>query len=80
MTADQASGVSQQTAYLYGVGGTAGTNLFSNDLISKTEYPDKTTGVASTSAANDQTLGYDFRRSRPRSAGHASGATAGGLG
>jgi RHS repeat-associated protein len=60
MTADQASGVSQQTAYLYGVGGTAGTNLFSNDLIAKTEYPDKTTGVASTSAANDQTLGYNF--------------------
>ena len=60
MTADQVSGVTQQTAYIYGVGGTAGTNLFSNDLIAKTEYPDKTTGVASTLAGNDQTLGYDW--------------------
>ena len=27
--------LNQTTAYVYGVGGTAGTNLFSNDLIAK---------------------------------------------
>jgi RHS repeat-associated protein len=36
----------QTTAYVHGVGGTSGTNLFSDDLISKVEYPIKTGGSA----------------------------------
>ncbi|HWE03568.1 MAG TPA: hypothetical protein VG326_14275 [Tepidisphaeraceae bacterium] len=47
----------QTTAYIYGVGESGG--LFSNDLINKTEYPDSTTGAASTSAANDVSYTYD---------------------
>jgi hypothetical protein len=43
-----------------GVGGTIGTNLFSNDLIAKTEYPDPTTGDASTDATNDVSSTYDL--------------------
>lgn len=50
----------QTTAWVYGVGGTAGTDLFSNDLQAKIEYPDKTTGQASTSASSDQSFGYNF--------------------
>ena len=51
---------SQTTAYLYGVGGTAGTNLFSNDLLSKVEYPDPTTGNAGTAASDDVLTTYDL--------------------
>ena len=51
----------QTTQYVYGVGGTAGTNLFSNDLIATVEYPDKSTGNASTAAANDQSFGYNWQ-------------------
>src|SRR6202012_4936232 len=50
---------SQATAYIYGVGSTIGTDLFSNDLIAKTEYPDPSTGAASTSASNDVSQTYD---------------------
>ena len=51
---------SQTTAYLYGVGGTAGTNLFSNDLLSKVEYPDPTTGNPGTAASDDVLTTYDL--------------------
>lgn len=51
---------SQTTAYIYGVGGTAGTSLFSNDLIANVEYPNKSTGVASPSASDDQSYAYDL--------------------
>lgn len=61
MTAVMPSGTnSQTTAYVYGVGVNVGTDLFSNDLIAKVEYPDKTTGQASTAASNDQSFAYDF--------------------
>jgi RHS repeat-associated protein len=40
--------------------GTVGTNLFSNDLIGVVRYPDKTTGLASTAASDDQTFGYNL--------------------
>jgi hypothetical protein len=50
----------QTTAWVYGVGLTIGADLFSNDLVATVEYPDKSTGSASSSAANDQTLGYNF--------------------
>jgi RHS repeat-associated protein len=60
MTAVMPSGTnSQTTAYIYGVGTTAGTDLFSNDLIAKVEYPNPSTGAASTSAANDVSYSYD---------------------
>jgi len=36
--------LNQTTAYIYGVGSTIGTDLFSNDLLAKTEYPDLVTG------------------------------------
>ena len=42
--------LNQTTAYIYGVGTTAGTDLFSNDLIKTTEYPDPITGIVSTSS------------------------------
>ncbi len=50
---------SQTTKYVHGVGATAGTDLFSNDLIAKVEYPDLSTGAASPSAANDVSYTYD---------------------
>jgi RHS repeat-associated protein len=59
MTAVQPSGTPNQTTdYIYGVaGGTSG--IFSNDLLATVEYPDATTGDASTSAADDVTYTYD---------------------
>ncbi len=60
MTAVMPSGQnSQTTKYLYGVGTTIGTDLFSNDLIAKVEYPDLSTGAASPLAANDVSSTYD---------------------
>jgi len=52
---------SQTTAYILGIGGTSATNLFSNDVIAKVEYPDKTTGNTSTSASNDVSYGYNLQ-------------------
>jgi RHS repeat-associated protein len=59
MTAVMPSGTpSQTTDYIYGVaGGTSG--IFSNDLLAKVEYPDATTGAASTAASDDTTTAYD---------------------
>ncbi|HEY8747733.1 MAG TPA: hypothetical protein VIM11_07155, partial [Tepidisphaeraceae bacterium] len=54
---------SQTTQYVYGVGVTSGTDLFSNDLISKVEYPTKTGGSAgtpSTSASDDVSYTYNL--------------------
>src|SRR5207302_6159793 len=50
----------QNTAYIYGVGGTVGSSLFSNDVIGKIEYPDPVTGQARTAASNDQSFGYNL--------------------
>jgi uncharacterized delta-60 repeat protein/RHS repeat-associated protein len=36
-----------------------GNGVNSNDLLKQVRYPDKTTGAASTSAANDETFTYD---------------------
>ena len=36
-----------------------GSDIFSNDLLAKVEYPDATTGDASTSASDDVTYTYD---------------------
>lgn len=62
MTAVQPSGgatPNQTTAYIYGIGSTIGTDLFSNDLVLKIENPDPSTGSASTSIANDKSFTYD---------------------
>ncbi len=48
---------SQTTGYLYGTSSTSG--VFSNDLLAKVEYPDKSTGAASTAAADDKSLMYN---------------------
>jgi RHS repeat-associated protein len=57
-TAVMPSGTNNQTtAYLYGTSSTSA--VFSNDLLAKTEYPDLSTGSASTSAANDETITYN---------------------
>jgi len=50
---------SQTTKYVYGVGTSTGSTIFSNDLIQKVEYPDATTGEASTSASDDVEYSYD---------------------
>ena len=59
MTAVMPSGTpSQTTDWVYGVaGGTSG--IFSNDLLSKVEYPDATTGSASSAATDDVAYTYD---------------------
>ena len=58
MTAEQPGGTNQTTGYLYGVGG-GNNNVFSNDLLAKVEYPDPTTGAASTTSTNDQSYSYN---------------------
>jgi len=49
---------SQTTDFVYGVGGGNNT-IFSNDLLATVQFPDKTTGSASSAAADDQTFAYD---------------------
>src|SRR6185312_4517267 len=51
---------SQETDYIYGIGGTSGLNLFSNDVIQKIEYPDKTSGAPATVASEQQSFGYNL--------------------
>ena len=51
----------QTTAYIYGIGSTG--NLFSNDLISKVEFPLASgtgAGDPSAAAADDQSFGYNW--------------------
>jgi YD repeat-containing protein len=53
----------QTTAFIMGIGGTSGTNLFSNDVISKIEYPIKTGGSAGspdTTSSGSASYGYDL--------------------
>jgi RHS repeat-associated protein len=49
----------QTTAWVYGVTTTAGSTLDSNDLLAKEEFPDATTGDASTSASDGISYTYD---------------------
>jgi len=51
---------SQTTQYEYGVGGTSGTNLFSNDLLYRVDYPNPSTGAAGTTAAQQVTYSYNL--------------------
>jgi RHS repeat-associated protein len=48
---------SQTTAYVYGTTSTGG--VFSNDLLAKIEYPNASTGSASTASTDDQSYTYD---------------------
>jgi hypothetical protein len=50
----------QVTQYVYGIGGTSGTNLFSNELITKEEFPNASTGVADTTAAGSVSFSYNL--------------------
>jgi hypothetical protein len=51
----------QTTAYVRGIGGTSGTNLFSNDVISKVEYPIKTgTGAGSPDTSSSGSVSYAY--------------------
>ncbi len=59
-TAVMPSGTNNQvTEYVYGVATGAGSAIDSNDLLAKIEYPDPTTGDASSSASNDVEYTYD---------------------
>src|SRR5665213_59280 len=51
----------QETKYIYGTGTTPGTDLFCNNLVATTEFPDPTTGLPSTSAGNQITNNYDWQ-------------------
>ena len=48
---------SQTTQYVYGVGPSTGSGVSDNDLLQATQYPDPTTGAASTGQA--ETYSYD---------------------
>jgi len=61
LTADNPSSVNQTTQYVYGVGTTALTDLFSNDLIQKVKYPDPSTGDPSSSASDQVSYTYDLQ-------------------
>jgi len=47
--ADQPNGAFEQTQFVYGVTTSGGNDVNSNDVLAETRYPDKTTGVASSS-------------------------------
>jgi RHS repeat-associated protein len=57
-TAIMPSGTNNQTtAYLYGTSSTS--NVFSNDLLVKIEYPNASTGAAGTASSDDQVFTYN---------------------
>lgn len=65
MFAYQASGSSipyEQTNYVYGVGGTIGVNLFSNDLLAKVEYPIKVTTNGLYAGQADTANSFDWQQ------------------
>ena len=60
VTAVMPSGTpSQTTKYVYGVTTAGGSAINSNDLLAKLEYPDPTTGQASTLASNQESYQYN---------------------
>ena len=50
MTSVQPGGVNQTTAWVFGVTTSSGSAIDSNDIVGATEYPDPTTGDASSSS------------------------------
>jgi RHS repeat-associated protein len=57
MTAVLPDDAEQETQYIYGVSPTSGSNITSNDLVAATDYPNLTTGVAS--SGQQETYSYD---------------------
>jgi RHS repeat-associated protein len=56
LQADLPAGAYQQTKFVYGVTTSSGSDVNSNDLLSATQYPDKTTGNPSASQQETYTL------------------------
>jgi RHS repeat-associated protein len=54
--ADQPNGAFEQTQFVYGVTTSGGSDVNSNDVLKATYYPDPSTGVASSSQAQTQTV------------------------
>ena len=60
MTAVMPSGTdSQTTQYVYGVTTSGGSDVDSNDLLATIEYPNPSTGAASTSSSGQSSYSYD---------------------
>ena len=60
-TAVESTGNNQTTQYDFGTTGTIGTNLFSNDLLAETQFPNLSTGAAGTTSSTEQTLSYNLQ-------------------
>src|SRR5665213_1476368 len=52
---------SQETKYVYGTGVTPGTDLFCNNLVATTEFPDPTTGLPGTAGSDEIAQQYDWQ-------------------
>ena len=60
LTAEMPSGTnSQTTQYVYGVTTSSGSTIDSSDLLATVEYPDKTSGSASTNSSEEQSFTYN---------------------
>jgi RHS repeat-associated protein len=59
LTAGLPDGQFQRMQYVYGVTTSAGSNLTSNDLLATVKYPDKSTGLPSSSAADQESYRYN---------------------
>jgi YD repeat-containing protein len=56
LTAELTGGAGQTTAWIYGVSQTSSSDLDSNDIVGTTEYPDPTTGLASSGQEETTTV------------------------
>jgi len=52
---------SQETKCIYGTGVTPGTDLFCNNLVATTEFPDPTTGLPGTAGSDEISQQYDWQ-------------------
>jgi RHS repeat-associated protein len=59
LTAEQANGTGQTTAWFYGVSPATGSNITSNDIVGVTQYPDPTTGLPSSSSSEEESSTVD---------------------
>jgi RHS repeat-associated protein len=59
LTAEQADGTGQTTAWVYGVSPATGSTITSNDIVGTTEYPDPTTGLPSSSSSEEESSTVD---------------------
>jgi RHS repeat-associated protein len=56
LQADLVAGAHEQTSYVYGVTTSSGSNINSNDILAATQYPDPTTGNASSGQQETYTV------------------------